>query len=198
MIALHLVIGAYGFWPPNDPRGSGSKSVRAQHLYDAGGPATTLASRRRSVAHVQHDIGKRVAIKDALKFPPVRFSGVQARAVGRGIADIAAKIDLTVHAFAIMPDHMHLVVARHRLDGDELTACLKRAGTRGLNNENLHPLAEFRRPNGTTPTPWGGHGWKVFLDTPDQVRQRIRYVEGNPEAAGLPRQRWAFVVPFVG
>ncbi len=33
----HITITAYGFWLPNDPRGSGSRIVRAQHLYEAGG-----------------------------------------------------------------------------------------------------------------------------------------------------------------
>jgi hypothetical protein len=43
---------------------------------------------------------------------------------------------------------------------------------------------------------WTKNGWKVFLDTPDEVRQRIGYVRGNPLKEGLPRQEWPFVVPY--
>ncbi len=43
---------------------------------------------------------------------------------------------------------------------------------------------------------WGTGRWKV-LDTPDEVRRAIRYVESNPLKEGKPRQSWSFVAPFV-
>jgi hypothetical protein len=60
----------------------------------------------------------------------------------------------------------------------------------------MHPLDGYTRPNGRAPSPWAAGGWCVYLDRPEQVWQRIQYVEENPMAAGLPRQRWGFVVPF--
>ena len=197
MLGMHLIISAYGFWPPNDPRGSWSTSVRAQHLYEIGGEATKVAT-RQSVARRPHDQNLRQQIKENLKYPPVTLTGVQARAVARGIADVCPKIDLVTHAFAVLPDHFHLVVRNHPFDPDELIACLQRAATRGLNKEGLHPLRNNPRPNGRLPSPWAAKGWKVFLDTPEDMRRAIRYVEENPERAGLPRQRWSFVVPFEG
>jgi REP-associated tyrosine transposase len=121
---------------------------------------------------------------------------MQARAVGQGFADICVKMDLVIHACAIMPDHVHVVVAAHRFDGDEIIACLKRAGTRAMNDAGLHPLATFSRTSGKHPSPWGENGWKVILSTPQEMRERIRYVEENPLKAGLPRQRWSFVVAY--
>lgn len=43
---------------------------------------------------------------------------------------------------------------------------------------------------------WGGPGWKVFLDTPDDIRRTMRYVETNPIKARLTAQKWEFVVPY--
>ncbi|HEX2476376.1 MAG TPA: hypothetical protein VHK01_16610 [Lacipirellulaceae bacterium] len=43
---------------------------------------------------------------------------------------------------------------------------------------------------------WTKGGWKVFLDKPDEVWSRIRYVEANPPKEGLPKQSWPFVVPY--
>lgn len=97
-----------------------------------------------------------------------------------------------------MPDHVHVVIARHELDGDELMACLKRAGTRGMNDEGLHPLREFARGDGRMPSPWAAGGWKVMLFTPEQMRAAIQYVEENPVRAGLKRQRWGVVAAYVG
>jgi REP element-mobilizing transposase RayT len=64
---------------------------------------------------------RRAAI-EALKYPAVQLTGIQARAVARGIAAVCPKVELIIHACAIMPDHVHVVAAGHRLDGDEIIA----------------------------------------------------------------------------
>jgi len=197
MIGLHLIFSTYGFWLPNDERGSGSARVRAAHIYEAGGEATKVHT-THSVAGRPYDVRLRRLAKEALKYPPVMLTGVQARAVARGIAAVVPKINLVTHACAILPDHVHLVVSRHRFSGDEIIACLKRASTRGMNNEGLHPLAAFARRSGKHPSPWAEGGWKVFLDTHRQMHDRIQYVDDNPEKAGFKRQWWPFVVPYLG
>jgi REP element-mobilizing transposase RayT len=184
-------------WPPNDPRGSGSSRVRTWHVYDAGGEATKVHT-THSVAHRLHDVTLRRAAKEALKYSAVELTGVQAQAVGRGIAVICPKVGLVVHACAILPDHVHVVVAAHLFSGDDIIACLKRAGTHGMNNEGRHPLAAYSKKSGTHPCPRAGGGWKVYLDTAAEMRSRIRYVEQNPVHAGLKPQRWSFVVPVRG
>ncbi|MCH7752798.1 MAG: hypothetical protein IH898_11665 [Planctomycetes bacterium] len=138
MLGTHLIFTAYGFWLPNDPRGSGSTHVRAHHLYERGGDATAVTT-TRSVAKRPHDRALRLETKEALARPPVVFTGIQARAIGTGFATIVAKLQLTVHACAILPEHVHAVVAAHRLDGDAITEALKRAGTRRLNGEAVAP-----------------------------------------------------------
>jgi REP element-mobilizing transposase RayT len=95
-------------------------------------------------------------------------------------------------------DHVHLVTAKHRFDGDELIACLKRAGTRGLNEEGLNPMSAYRGQSGRLPSPRGRKGWKVILDTQEHMNSATRYVERNPIRAGFKAQRWSFVVPLVG
>jgi REP-associated tyrosine transposase len=170
LLGWHLFFTTYGFWPPNDPRGSGSTRVRTWHLYDAAGEATKVNT-RHSVSARPHDMSIRRAAKEALKYPPVELNGLQARAVARGITEVCPKVDLVIHACAIMPNHVHVIAATHqRLDGDDIIACLKRAGTRGMNDEGLHPMAAYRRENGRLPTPWAGRGWKVKIYTARQMR----------------------------
>ena len=196
VIGYHIIFGAYGFWLPNDPRGSWSEEVWARHLRPFG--TATKVSTRRSLANRSHDDAQRLGAKRHLKYPAVRLTGVQARAVGRGFARVVRDLALNVYACAILPDHVHLVTGRHPRDAEDIAGFLKRGGTRRLNAEGLHPLAGYRRAGGRVPSPWAERGWCVYLDTPDQIRQRIRYVEENPVTAGLPRQRWPFVVPFEG
>jgi hypothetical protein len=45
---------------------------------------------------------------------------------------------------------------------------------------------------------WGGPGWMVFLDHPDEVRRTIRYVRDNPLKIRQPLQTWPFITPYDG
>ena len=82
VLGSHVILSAYGFWLPNDPRGSWSDFVGAWELVRFGRATRTHA--RRSVASQPHDRKAREAAKWALKYPPVQFTGLQARAIGLG------------------------------------------------------------------------------------------------------------------
>eukprot|EP00752_Nemacystus_decipiens_P013521 g11979.t1 len=109
--AYHLILTCYGFWLPNDPRGSWSDFVRSFELYRAGGSATKVNT-KASLAHQPHDRHERLQAKQALTRPPISFTGQQARAVAQGLGDYATRNKRTVYACAVMPDHVHLVIAR--------------------------------------------------------------------------------------
>ena len=196
VLGTHLILTAYGFWLPNDPRGSWSDFVGCWELACFG--RATRVHTRRSLAARPHDRSLRLAAKRALKYPPVRFTGRQARAVGRGFASYVAKARITVRACSILPEHAHLVIGRHRLGAARLANQLKGAGTRRLAREGIHPMAACRTPGGRVPTPWARGQWAVFLNTAAAVRRAIRYVKNNPMKEGLPPQRWSFVTPCDG
>jgi REP element-mobilizing transposase RayT len=192
--AYHIILSAYGFWLPNDPRGSWSTWVRSWELFRAAGPATQVAT-RRSVAKRPHDRAARLRAKEALKYPPVIFNGAQARSVGLGFAEAARDGFYLIHACAVLPDHAHLVVARDGRPVEQINSHLKRAASKRLRQDGLHPFGNGPLVNESLHTPWARKGWNVFLDRDDIVRA-IRYVEENPLRQGLPRQSWPFVVAF--
>lgn len=191
IVGYHIIFGTYGFWLPNDPRGSWSDFVGAWDLFRIGGAATTT-DERRSLASRTHDRQQRLTAKTKLKYPPVVLTGVQACAVGRGFARYFARADTPVWACAILPDHVHLVVGRGRLAVERLVIALKGAATRELKNEGIHPLAAFAHAAGNVPKCFARGEWTVYLD-PKDVTRAIRYVENNPLKEGLPRQTWSFV-----
>ena len=192
----HLIISAYGFWLPNDPRGSWSDFVRAWEIAKFG--EATKVETRRSVAAVPHDRRLRKAAKEALKYPAVEFTGLQALSVGNGFARYLKRSGVVVWACSILPDHVHLVVARHRYKAEIMMQQFKGNGTMQLNKDSRHPLAAYAKPGESVPSPWSLRGWKVFLDSEEDIRRAIRYVENNPLKEGKPRQYWSFVTPFVG
>jgi hypothetical protein len=105
----HLIVTAYGFWLPNDPRGSWSDFVGSWELLRFG-PATKTDC-HRSVAAWPHDRELRLAAKAALKFPDVHFTGLQARRIGMSFDDWGKERGATIWASSILPEHVHLVIA---------------------------------------------------------------------------------------
>jgi REP element-mobilizing transposase RayT len=101
-----------------------------------------------------------------------------------------------VWACSILPDHAHLVIARHARPVEKIVERLKGAATHKLLERGLHPFGHVRLPNGRPPKCWGRDSWDVFLDSPEMVRAKIRYVEDNPLKDGKRRQHWSFVTPY--
>jgi len=89
-----------------------------------------------------------------------------------------------------MPDHVHLMVARTTRPVEQVVGHLKARATQQLKHEGLWD--EAGRPV------WGGPGWRVYLNTPGEVRRAVEYVEGNPIREGLPWQCWWFVKSYEG
>ena len=195
VIAYHIIFGAYGFWLPNDPRGSWSTEVWANHLQPFGG--ATKVNVRHSLAGRKHDHPHRLKAKRQLQYPPVAFNGEQISIIADAFGIAVADLKLEVFACSIMPDHVHFVIGRSDCTAEYMAGFFKRAATRRLLAENLHPLQEFRQANGRIPSPWVVGGWFVYLNSPAEVLGRVRYVEENPAKAGAPPQRWAFVRDYV-
>lgn len=186
-LAWHVIFTTYGFWLPNDPRGSWSDFVGSWELLRFGGPSKVET--HRSLACVPHDASLRRAAKAALRWPAVHLSGRQALAAAHGFAQAAGEGGYRIHGCSILPDHVHMVVARHERTAGRLIGHLKGRATQRLAADGLWP--PDRRPV------WGHGGWNVFLDTPEDVSRAVAYVEANPAKEGKPRQRWSFVTPFV-
>src|SRR4051812_38406289 len=96
VLAYHLIMTAYGFWLPNEPRGSWSDVVRSFDLLQFG-PATKIDS-TVSVAHKNYDRELRRQMTEVLARDPVQFSGIQARAIARGFSDYCERSGLVIVA----------------------------------------------------------------------------------------------------
>lgn len=45
---------------------------------------------------------------------------------------------------------------------------------------------------------WGGPGWKVFLDSVEDIERTMPYVEANPVKLRMAPQLFPFVTPYNG
>ncbi len=186
IIAYHSIFGMYGFWLPNDPRGSGSDYIASWELFRYG-PATKTDS-RRSVAHRPLPPNWQREAQTALSYPPVSVTGGQALAIGEGFATAAGEGPYRVYACAILPEHVHLVIGAGPRRIRAVVGHLRSRATHVLRQRGLW---DDQRPL------WGAHGWNVYGETVAAVERAIRYVNENPLKEGKKRQHWSFVVPFV-
>lgn len=192
--AYHAIFTAYGFWLPNDPRGSWSDFVGSWELFRFG--RATKTDTRRSVAAQPHDRALREAAKRSLKYAPVHFDGHQALCIARGFASAVSEYGYRVFACSILPEHVHVVVERCGRPIERIVAHLKAKATAQLNHDGCHPLASFTGRRGDAPTPWAAKCWKRFLETDEDICRAIRYVQQNPVKEAKPPQHWSFVVPW--
>ncbi len=186
VIAYHLIWTAYGTWLPNDLRGSGSRLVISRKLAalgDAHFGRKPVQPRRAAVrefyAHAEPLLVHQV----------LRFGEMQRAAIAEAMDEMIRRTPYTCWACAVMPDHVHLVIRKHKHRAEEMIERLQDATRAGLNRKALvpanHPV-------------WTVGGWRVFLDSPAAVRGRVGYVERNPEKEGLSRQEWGFVTGYDG
>ncbi len=172
----------YGWWLPNDPRGSTSQVIRNDLIAALG----ELHFGRKKVQPAGSTL--RQFYQEAqplLKFPLLSFAPGEFAAVASAIGSAIAECNYTCYACAIMPDHVHLLIRKHRDLAEEMIAKLQ-----SLSRERLVRM----RPTGHPL--WTRGGWKVFLDHPDVMQRTIQYIQQNPVKMYLPSQRWPFVVPY--
>jgi REP element-mobilizing transposase RayT len=124
-----------------------------------------------------------------LKFTVIRFETSRVRSIAAAFAAAMTEHSYTCYACAIMPDHVHLVVRKHRHRAEAMIEQLQSASRALLSESRLIPQEH---------PCWTSGGWRGFLDTPVAVRATIRYVENNPPKSGLPPQVWPFVVRYDG
>src|SRR5687768_5576422 len=117
VIAHHLIWTLYGWWLPNDPRGSCSTGIKSDVLAQLG----DLHLGRKKVQPAGREI--RAFYQEArplLKHPLLQFDETARTLVAAGFAHAVADANLTCWACAILPDHIHVLVRKHRLTAEEM------------------------------------------------------------------------------
>src|SRR5258706_8082704 len=180
VIAHHLIWTLYGWWLPNDPRGSTSKFIHSDIIFELG----DLHRGRKRIQPASRDIREFYEhVRTRLMFPLFELSSKDMDCVAEAFRTVIAQERYTCYACSVMPDHVHLLIRKHKHSAEDMIAHLQDASRLRLRAARAckadHPV-------------WGGPGWKVFLDHPDDIRRTIRYVEQNPVKIGRPIQRYPF------
>ena len=184
VLAYHLIWMAYGWWLPNDPRGSMSTYIASDVLAELG----ALHHGRKKVQPLSPEIR---AFYDRaarlLKFPLLQFGARELDAIGREFGKCIRNNGYTCYACAVLRDHVHLIIRKHKHLAETMIENFQVAS-----REAVVAVGERKLDHPV----WGGHGWKVYLDSTDDIWRTIPYVEENPLKLKMPKQIWEFVTPY--
>jgi REP element-mobilizing transposase RayT len=171
---------------PTTPRGSCSHAIRVDALKELG----QLHYGRKKLQPASRDIRAFYAqARSVLKHPLLDLTGAAIASCATGFADAIQELDYTCYACAILFDHVHLIIRKHKHTAEQMIENLQRCSRLRLSADG------FRPPDHPT---WCRSGWKIFLDHPGEVRRTIGYVERNPLPYGMPVQRYGFVTAYNG
>jgi REP element-mobilizing transposase RayT len=184
--AYHLVWTIYGVWLPNDPRGSGSKEILSRFLKELG----DIHFGRKKIQPSSSVLRKFYSqAQPKLKHDVLQFSEEYILLVASAFAYTIKERGYTCYGCAIMPDHVHILIRKHRDKAEEMIGYLQ--------DESWKQLTESRKWPSGHPI-WGVPGWKVFLNSCADIERTIRYIRENPIKAKLPEQIFDFVQEYDG
>jgi len=169
---------------PNDPRGSNSGRTYAPEL--AALAQRHFGRRREQPSPEELREFYRIAAR-RLAHPILWFDVGTRETIADAIGGIIARDRLTCYACAVLVDHVHLLIRRHRLGGKEILRSFKE-GVRGrLYSSGLvpdvHPV-------------FSADECILFKSDVRSVRNCIAYIQDNYPKHGLRPVTHDFVAPY--
>lgn len=210
IVGFHLLWTAYGCWLPNDPRGSLSKEVVIPDIAELGPHHYERKKQQPTSTEIREFYNR---ANEVLKFELLKFNALEVTAIARGFANAITTRKYTCYACAIMPDHVHILIRKHRDSAEMMIDELQNFSRDAVHKLYQPEVSSLRnsnqdlsyRKNEPSNTPhrrnpdhpvWGGRGYRVFLNNIADVNRTIKYINENPIKIGQPQQSWPFVTAY--
>src|SRR5688572_27904014 len=124
VIAHHLIWVLNGWWLPNDPRGSTSHFIESDVIFELG----NLHCGRKKVQPCSREIREFYEVAATkLKHELLKLSPQDVPVVAEAFAHVIRRIGYTCYACAIMPDHIHMVIRKHKHLAEEMIEHFQKA-----------------------------------------------------------------------
>ena len=184
IIAHHIILTGYGHWLPNDPRGSLSRKIRQTKFQALG---EIHYGRKKDQPSIQELQTFHAEAKKHLNHEVLWFNNAKRQAVGKALGQFIIRSGLTCYACAVLRNHAHMLIRRHKLDATEMIIQAKQTSQKILVEQRVvvdsHPV-------------WSGDIFTAYKDAPNAVRSAIKYIAANCDKHKITRQTWDFVIPY--
>ena len=184
IIAHHLILTGYGHWLSNDPRGSMSMKTYCSELAKI---AKNHFGRRKSQPSRSE---LRTFYKEAQKnlaHPVLWWNDMERQALVEAFDAVINFEKLTCYACAILPNHIHLLIRKHRLKAEEMSSRLKDAGRLLLCEKSLAPVNH---------PVFSADSCHVYKSEPHVVQVCVAYIQRNYLKHNLAPIHCAFVSEY--
>lgn len=115
------------------------------------------------------------------------WDNAERQALTKAFGDIVRECSLTCYTCAVLSNHVHLLIRKHRRKAEEMIGLLKNAGREILRETELvpeeHPVFSADR-------------CRIYKDNVASMRNCIRYIERNFEKHRIPKIECDFLTPY--
>src|SRR5258708_3902457 len=112
VIGHHLIWTVYGYWLPNDPRGSTSHEIRVARIAELG----EIHYGRKRIQPSSKELRQFQQEANAvLKHELLTFTAEDMLLVGSSLGQTIREHGYTCYACAVMLDHVHMLIRKHRV-----------------------------------------------------------------------------------
>jgi len=186
VLAHHLILTGYGHWLPNDPRGSMSKDVSSHPLRPLGERHFGRKLEQPSLTELK-DFHKRA--REVLMYPVLWFDAPHRDALRDEMGLVVRGHRMTCYACAVLNNHVHILIRKHKLDGNQMLELLKERLSKSLRAADLvpadHPV-------------FSSDSCDFFKSDRQSIRNCIAYIHGNFAKHKLPVVVYNFVREYDG
>ena len=184
VIAHHIILTGYGHWLPNDPRGSMSArtySPRIAALGESHFGRREEQPSRRDLRDFHRKASRHLA------HPVLWWNNPERQALALAFETVVREEALTCYACAVLANHVHVLIRKHRLKAEEMSVKFKDSGRRAL------VIAQLAPPDHPV---FSADPCHIYKSNPQAVQTCIRYINGNLRKHNLPHVAYAFVKEY--
>jgi len=127
------------------------------------------------------------AVRPHLQHEIIWFNAAERQALADAFSVVVRRERLTCYACAILSNHVHLLIRKHRMQAEEMSQRLKDSGRVVLREAGLTP------PDHPVFSTDSCH---IYKSDTNAMWNCIRYIERNYEKHGIKNERCPFVTPY--
>ena len=186
VLGYHIILTGYGHWLANDPRGSMSREAYAPEL-------AALAERhfgRRAAQPPREEL--RAFYREAQKrlaHELLWFDTAERQALAEAFGRVVRAHRLTCYACAVLNNHAHLLLRKHRMKAEEMSAALKRAGRAALIGAGLAPAGH---------PVFSADCCHVYKSDVPALRTCVAYIRGNFAKHRMSEPAYDYITRYDG
>jgi hypothetical protein len=186
VIGYHLILMGYGHWLPNDPRGSYSSHIASKPLQELG----EIHQGRRIDQPTRSTL--REFYRDAeqkLYHPVLWWESSDREILSEACQRVIQREQLTCYAAAILNNHIHLLIRKHRLSAESMWAHFMESGRASIADKGRAP---------SNHPVFSGGGGRQFKSTEHQMWTCVNYIQDNFHKHRIEPTPYTFVTPYDG